>query len=114
MRAIVAGVKAGDEACQLAFEAYSHRLAASVAAMAASLGGLDSLVFTGGVGRARAERSGGSLPPTRFLGLGIDAAENDAADRDALISPPSADATVAVVRAREELQIAAATRTVMS
>ena len=68
MRAIVAGVKCGDERCQLAFDVYSHHLAAGIAAMAASLGGLDALVFTGGVGENIAEVRAEAVPETRVPG----------------------------------------------
>ena len=47
MRAVLAR---DDDDARLAIDVYVHRLAAQVAAMAAALGGLDALVFTGGVG----------------------------------------------------------------
>ena len=50
MRAILAAAEAGDPDAVLALDVYHHRLRAAVAAMAAALGGLDVLVFTGGVG----------------------------------------------------------------
>ena len=50
MRAILAAEAAGDETATLALGVYLHRLRASIAAMVAALGGLDVLVFTGGVG----------------------------------------------------------------
>ena len=50
MREVIAGLDEGDERCRLAFDVYVHRLAAGVAAMAAAMGGIDALVFTGGVG----------------------------------------------------------------
>ena len=50
MRAILAAEAEGDEPAALAVGVYLHRLRASVAAMVAALGGLDVLVFTGGVG----------------------------------------------------------------
>src|SRR6185437_4150452 len=48
-------VSRSDSSARLALEVYVHRLRAGVAAMAASLGGLDALVFTGGVGENSAE-----------------------------------------------------------
>jgi acetate kinase len=50
MREVIAGIEAGDDLCQLAFDVYCHRLAAGVGAMAAAMGGVDALVLTGGVG----------------------------------------------------------------
>ena len=50
MREIVSQAKDGDEPARLAMDVYVHRLRAGIAAMAAALGGLNALVFTGGVG----------------------------------------------------------------
>ena len=60
----------GEPRASLALDVYVHRLRAGIAAMAAALGGLDVLVFTGGVGeharaRARARRRGARLPRRR-------------------------------------------------
>ena len=50
IREVIAGADKGDERCRLAFDVYVHRLVAGVGAMAAAMGGVDALVFTGGVG----------------------------------------------------------------
>ena len=89
MRAIVAGVKRGDERCRLAFDVYSHHLAAGIAAMVASLGGLDALVFTGGVGENIAEVRAEACRRLAFLGLGLDDEANRTTQPDRVI----ADAT---------------------
>ena len=54
MQAVLARADDGDAAAALARDVYIHRLRAMIAAMAASLGGLDVLVFTGGVGERSA------------------------------------------------------------
>jgi acetate kinase len=81
--------------------------------MTAALGGLDTLVFTGGVGERaaaiRAEAAGG----LGFLGVAIDAAANDAADDDADVSAPGAAVRTLVVRAREDLEIGGQVRAVL-
>ena len=67
MRAILAAEAAGDETAALAIGVYLHRLRASIAAMVAALGGLDVLVFTGGVGEnapAIRRARGGATSPT--------------------------------------------------
>src|SRR5262249_347104 len=58
MREVEARAAAGDAAAGLALEVYVHRLRAGIAAMTASLGGLDVLVFTGGVGEHSPEVRG--------------------------------------------------------
>src|SRR5512135_16253 len=50
MREVIDRALAGDEVAALALDVYLHRLAAGIAAMAASLQGVDVLAFTGGVG----------------------------------------------------------------
>ena len=69
MRAILAAEAAGDEAATLAVGVYLHRLRASIAAMAAALGGLDALVFTGGVGEHAPAIRAGAAAGLGFLGV---------------------------------------------
>ena len=85
MEAIVAGRRAGDAKATLAFDVYVHRVRAGIGAMAASLGGIDVLSFSGGVG------------------------ENSEAVRDAVVDGLGflgAQPEVMVVEAREDLEIA--------
>jgi acetate kinase len=110
LRTVLARAGAGDQAAELAVEVYLHRLRAGIAAMAASLGGIDALVFTGGVGENAAAvraRAGGGL---RFLGVEIDAATNERAAPDAEITLPGAAVRTLVLRAREDLEMARQTR----
>ncbi len=107
MRVVLQAAHEGDPRAALAIDVYVHRLCAGVAAMVASLGGLDGLVFTGGVGegstliRARAcERLG-------FLGVELDADRNQSAgSEDQDLSPSGAYVRVVMVHAREDLEIA--------
>ena len=78
MREVVDRADAGDDAARLALDVYLHRLRGSIAAMAASMAGLDALVFTGGVG----ERSGGARARGGGLQfLGVRSTPHNAADR---------------------------------
>jgi acetate kinase len=110
MREVELGLAAGDGAAQLAYDVYVHRLRSSIGAMVASLGGLDALVFTGGVGehspRLRADASAGLA----HLGLRVDGPANDGATADADVSAGNCTARTLVVTAREDRQIAADTR----
>jgi acetate kinase len=108
-------LEAGDPVAQLAVDVYLHRLRAGIAAMAAALGGLDVLAFTGGVGEHAPVVRARAAAGLAFLGIGVDAALNSgstepAPDREI----GSADARVRtfVVRAREDLQIAREVRRV--
>jgi acetate kinase len=110
MREIVAGIEEGDERCRLAFDTYIHRLAAGMAAMASAMGGIDALVFTGGVGENSAPVRAAAGTASAFLGVEIDAAANDADNPDQVISGPRSSVAVLVIGAREDIELAAQVR----
>ena len=95
---------------RLALAVYTHRLRAAIASMAASLGGIDALVFTGGVGERSPQVRAAASDGLAFLGVELAGAANEASDGDALISPAGARCSSLVVRAREDLEIAAQVR----
>jgi len=113
MPAILTAEAAGDPNAVLAIGVYLHRLRGSIAAMAAAMGGLDAIAFTGGVGenspaiRARAAAGLG------FLGIGIDGAANERGTGDREIGSPGALVRSLVIAAREDLWIARQVRTVL-
>jgi len=110
MREVLAGMDEGDERCRLAFDTYVHRLAAGIAAMAAAMGGLDALVFTGGVGENSARVRAAAATATAFLGVGLDPEANAAGRGDSVVSSRGAAAAALVVVAREDREIAAQVR----
>lgn len=103
MRAVLAR---DDEEARLAVEVYVHRLRAGIAAMAAALDGLDTLVFTGGVGEHAAEIRARAVAGLGFLGLALDPEANARASGDAEIGAAGAGARALVVTAREDLEVA--------
>ena len=114
MRVIVDAAAAGEPAARLALDVYVHRLRAGIAAMAASLGGLDAVVFTGGVGEhaptVRAMAAGG----LGFLGLALDPVRNERGDEDRENGADGASARALVIAAREDLQIVHEVRAVLA
>ena len=115
MREVIAAADAGNARADEALAVYVHRLRAGIAAMAAAMGGLDALAFTGGVGerseRVRAEACAG----LGFLGIRIDSHRNrEPGPADGELGAPDAEARVLVVHAREELQIARAVRALLN
>jgi len=115
MRVVLARADAGDEAAALALHVYLHRLRAAIAAMAAALGGVDALAFTGGVGERSAAVRAGAVEGLAFLGLAIDMSHNErAASGDTDVGRPEAAARTLVIAAREDLVIAGQTRAVLS
>ncbi len=115
MREVLARAEQRDPVARLAVDVYLHRLRAGIAAMTAALGGLDVLVFTGGVGERSAEIRAGAATGLGYLGVAIDPDRNGAAAGDAEITARAAPASVrtVVLHAREDLQIAHETRRVL-
>ncbi len=106
MREIVERAVAGEPTASLALDVYIHHLRAGVAAMAASLGGLDVLVFTGGVGERSAEVRARAAAGLSFLGVSLDASLNATTEADGEIGAEGGDAVSLVLSAREDLEIA--------
>jgi acetate kinase len=114
MRELLSRVSAGDENATLAFDVYIHRLRACIAAMAAAMGGLDAVVFTGGIGEnasAVREAAAGGLG---FLGLEIDPAVNAKPDGDADISAGGARVRTLVIHAHEDVEVAREVRKLLA
>jgi acetate kinase len=106
MRAILASAEAGDPRAGLALDVYVHRLKAAIAAMAASMNGMDGLVFTGGVGENAPTVRKRAAQGLAFLGVQLDSERNLAARPDIEISTEDAPVRALVITAREDLQIA--------
>jgi acetate kinase len=106
MREVVGRAAGGDRDAQLALDVYGHRLRGHCAAMAAALGGLDVLVFSGGVGERAPTVRADAARGLDFLGIGIDEAANLDAVPDVEIGSAEAPVRTFVVAAREDLEIA--------
>jgi len=113
MREILAGAAAGHEDARLALDVYVHRLRGSIAAMAAALGGLDVLVFTGGVGERAPVVRALTADGLGFLGVALDPGRNDRGPDDREIGAAGAAVRTLVVAAREDLEIAREVRGVL-
>jgi acetate kinase len=98
------------EGARLALSVYAHRIAGAVAAMAASLGGLDALVFTAGVGEHSAGVRAAVCARLGFLGVELDDVQNERGVPDADVASGESSVRVLVIAAREELVVARATR----
>jgi acetate kinase len=105
MRALLPRAEQGDTAAILAIDVYVHRLVAGVAAMTATLGGLDVLVFTGGVGENASVIRASTA--NRLAHLGVELADDLNANTrgDADISSSNSPVRTVVVAAREDLEI---------
>jgi acetate kinase len=113
MREVLVRAQAGEEDAELALNVYLHRLRGGVAAMTATLAGLDALVFTGGVGERSAQIRARAVDGLGFLGLAIDNRRNSDAVPDREITAQGSEARMAVIRAREDFEIARQVRIVI-
>jgi len=98
----------------MALDVFAHRVAGAVAAMAASLNGLDALVFTAGIGERAAGVRSAICKRLAFLGVRLDEAANIRATPDAEVSDAASTVCVWVVAAREDVVIARETRRVVA
>jgi acetate kinase len=106
MREIESAVNAGNERAQLAFDVYCHRLLREMGGMLAVLGGVNAIVFTGGVGENSARLRERVCANLGFLGLKLDAAKNHRATPDQEIAAADSQVRVLVIGAQEEWEIA--------
>jgi acetate kinase len=113
MRDVLAARARGDEAAIAAFDVYIHRLRRELAAMAAALGGVDLVAFTGGVGENSPDVRAAAAAGLAFLGLAIDPDRNAATTADGDITAAGAPVQTVVVTAREDLEIADQVRAVV-
>ena len=101
-----------DRRAELAVNAFCYHARKHVGALAAVLGGLDTLVFTGGIGEQAAAIRGGICDGLEYLGVEIDDAAN--AEHAAVIGSPGAACVVRVERTDEDLVIARHTRALVA
>ncbi len=115
MREIEAAVKDGDPRATLALDMYEQRIIKYIGAYAAEMGGVDIIVFTGGVGENQTGVRENVCKPLAFMGVEIDTALNATVrGTETLISTPSSRIKVAVIPTDEELLIARDTRDIVS
>jgi acetate kinase len=104
----------GSQDAALALDVYGHRLAAGIAAMTAALGGLDVLLFTGGVGEHSPRVRADAAQRLGWLGVAVDAEQNAKATPDVEVSANGAAVRCVVIAAREDLQMAREARQLLS
>lgn len=114
MREITAAAKQGNEKAILSLEMYEQRITKYVGAFAAEMGGVDIIVFTGGVGEHQPSTRANVCNPLRFMGVEIDNAANDANNGDeGIISTPNSAVKVVVIPTDEEYMIAKDTEAII-
>ncbi len=106
MRQVLREIKEGKPQAKLAFDMYVHRLRYYTGAMLATLGGLDALVFAGGVGENSAEVRAAVCEAFAFLGLKLNLQKNVQSPADQDISAADSAIPVLIVHTQEDWAIA--------
>ena len=108
MREVTASMEAGNERAALAKKMYAYRIKKYIGAFAAAMGGVDVIIFTGGVGENRHEVREAVCENMEFLGIKLDKEQNAKImfGKDGIISTPDSKVKVVVLPTDEELMIA--------
>ena len=106
MRELEDAVANGEELAIRTENMYFYRITKYIGAYAAAMGGVDVILFTGGVGENQATARAGVCKTLGFLGVEIDAEKNKVRSKEAIISTENSKVTVCVIPTDEELMIA--------
>jgi len=106
MREVLSAIREGNERARLAFDMYIHRLRSFMGAMLATLGGVDAIVFAGGVGEHAPSVRWGACKAFGFLGLKLDAAKNAQSPADQDIATADSTVRALIVQTQEDWSIA--------
>lgn len=106
LRDIQAAADAGNADCRNAVKAYAYGMKKYIGAYTAALGGLDAIVFGGGIGRNSAAVRALALEGLECLGIQLDHARNEAARGGMDISVPGSPVRIYVVDTNEEIIVA--------
>ena len=110
---VLSQAEVGDEAAAAAVDVYVHRLVRELGGMVASLGGVDAVTFTGGLGENAASIRSRAIAGLGFIGARISESANESPRLDALVHDSKSAVAVAVVEAREDIEIARLVREVV-
>ncbi len=106
LRDIDAAIAAGNQQAQQALDVYIHRLRWHIGAMLPSLGGVDALIFTAGVGEHAPHIRAAACAPFEFLGLKLDPEKNTSHAVDQDIATSDSAVRVLVIHTQEDWAIA--------
>ncbi len=106
MRELEEAVAEGDKRAKNAFDLFTYRIKKYVGSYIAAMGGLDALVFTGGIGENSTEVRKAVCSNMKYLGLELDLEKNNSAKEDMDISTVNSKAKILRITTNEELVIA--------
>jgi acetate kinase len=110
MREVRAAIAAGNERAKLALDMFIYRIKKYVGSYIAAMGGVDTIVFTGGIGENVEVVRKGVCENMEFLGIKLDEALNDKIrGEEAVISAKDSKVKIVVIPTDEEFMIASDT-----
>jgi acetate kinase len=114
MREVQAAARSGVVAARLALDIYTHRVRQATGALAVTLGGVDALVFTAGVGEHADEIRAAICEGVQCLGLDLDAAANRRAVPDVDVATAESRGRILVIATREDVTMLEEVRRVIT
>jgi acetate kinase len=103
MRQVLAAARAGHQQARLALAIYTRRVRQAIGALAVTLGGVDALVFTAGVGEHAAEVRESACAGLESLGLELDREANADCRPDADVARRGSRGRILVIATREDV-----------
>ena len=113
LRALVTAAAEGHTRSQLAIDIMVHRLITSIGAMTAAAGGIDALIFTGGIGERSAPVRRAVAAGLGFLDIALGVTNETVTDVDTDVSAAEARVRTLVIHSREDLELARETRSLL-
>ncbi len=114
MREILQAVEEGDRKAKYAYDVYTYRIKKYIGAYAAAMGGVDVIVFTGGIGENAVKVRTDVCSDMEYLGIKIDAERNENAKGEAIITSDDSKTKVLKIPTNEELVIAMDTERIVT
>jgi len=103
MRQVLAAAKAGDQQARLALDIYTHRVRQAIGALAVTMGGVDTLVFTAGVGENARDVRESICSGLECLGLELDKEANRTSRPDADVAGKKSRGRILIIATREDV-----------
>jgi acetate kinase len=103
MRRVLSAARGGDDQAQLALAIYAHRVRQTIGALAVTMGGIDALAFTAGVGEHAGEIRASICIGLECLGIELDAQANAASAPDADVARAGSPGRILVIATREDV-----------
>ncbi len=113
-RQVESAAAQGNSRAQLALDIYTYRVRSTIGSLAVNMGGMDALVFTGGIGENSSRLRREVCQGLDCLGVEIDTVRNDACSPDTDIGTDHALTRTLVIHTREDYMIARAAKKIAS